>query len=240
MTNKLIFESEIPLYIQLKEILSAQIRSGIIKSGEKIMTEMELTEEYSVSRITARRAVTELVNEGLLTRRQGKGTFAKGQKINERIMENRSFTELVLENGMVPSTKLISISLQPADENDIALLKVTPGDKVLYFQRIRYIDDKPVMIENNFFPKKYSPLIQHDLEKESVYSLLVSEFGVNLLRPTKTIEIAHVTESESKYLNCKKGDPVILVRELIFDENGVPVHRTKQIITGDRFIFEII
>lgn len=231
--------SSTPLYKQLKEDLLAQINAGSLRRGERVPTEMELSERYGVSRVTVRKALTELVDEGRLTRRQGKGTYVNNPKIGENIMENLSFTSVCQRNGMVPGTKLISVAIRPAGEEDVRELGVSSDSRILYLHRLRYADGVPVVLEENFFTERFCPLIREDLEHESIYALLTSRFGITRLRPSKSIEIARATEWEASQLGVKKRTPVLLVRELMFEEPDVPVHRTRQIVLGDRFKYEI-
>ncbi len=108
--------SPLPRYFQLKEIMRERIRSGEWKPGELIPSERELSEKYGISRMTARQAITELVNEGLFYREQGKGTFVSQRKITQQLIHLTGFTEDIRARGQRPGTKVLSATMHPADE----------------------------------------------------------------------------------------------------------------------------
>lgn len=239
-TEELQHESPVPLYAQLSDIIIDQIKSKMLQPGERIPTERELSETYHVSRITVRRTLSDLVELGYLYKQQGKGTFVHQPKIEDNVLENKSFSSLVLSNGMKPSTKVLAVALQYPSPVDMHLLEVDDKSKILFIHRVRYMNDRPVMLEKNYLAPKYTSLIHEDLDRCSLYELLTSKFQITALRPEKSIEISYATEYEATCLQCKKNDPVILVRELIRDQDGVPVHHTKQIVTGNHFSYKII
>src|ERR1700681_3065055 len=106
----------LPRYYQLKEIMREKIRLGEWKPGDLIPSERELGEQYGISRMTARQAITELVNEGLFYREQGKGTFVSRHKITQQLIHLTGFTEDISARGQHPSTKVISATMHLADE----------------------------------------------------------------------------------------------------------------------------
>lgn len=172
-------------------------------------------------------------------KKQGKGTFVQHKKIGENISSNLSFYSVCISNGMVPYNKLITIALQPAVNADISALHLEPGSKVLYISRVLYADGIPVIYDKLYLKDLYSDLLKENLENISVYSLLYEKFGVVLKHSHKIIELAFANEEEANLLNIKKGDPVLLMNETVFDNFEQPVHRTKQIILGDRFKYEV-
>src|SRR5258708_39864193 len=109
--------SPLPRYYQLKEIIRERIRSGEWKPGELIPSERELSEQYKISRMTARQAITELVNEGMFYREQGKGTFVSRHKITQQLIRLTGFTEDIKTRGQRPGTKVLSAQMSPADED---------------------------------------------------------------------------------------------------------------------------
>jgi GntR family transcriptional regulator len=231
--------SATPLYSQLKEVLLENIQSGELKGGAKLPTETELCDLYKVSRNTVRTAIDELSKEGYLIKKQGKGTFVQHKKIGENISSNLSFSSVCISNGMKPSNQLITVALQPATEADIKALNIKPGSKVLYIARVLYADGIPVIYDKLYINEIYSDLIKENLNNVSIYSLLYQKYGVVMKHSHKTIELAYANEEEAALLNTKKGDPVLLMNETVFDSLGNPVHRTKQIILGDRFKYVV-
>lgn len=101
--NELDPQSIVPLYKQLKDLLLQEIKEGIYKANQKIPTELELSEKYQISRMTVRKALAELVEEGVLAKKQGKGTFVQEEKMTEDLSSPNSFTNLCKRNGKVLS-----------------------------------------------------------------------------------------------------------------------------------------
>lgn len=239
MSASLSPDSAVPLYTQLKEEILLQIEQEILKGGDKLPSENELCAIYKVGRNTVRAAVKELTEEGFLIKKQGKGTFVQHKKIGENITSNMSFSSVCMNNNMVPSNKLITVALQQAAPEDTAQLRLTEGDKIIYLARVLYANGKPVIYDRLFIHPKYSSIITENLENTSFYSTLTKKFGVIPTRSHKIIELAKATDEEANYLGIKKGEPVLLMNETVYDEKDEPIHRTKQIILGDRFKYEV-
>src|SRR5690348_17809161 len=122
--NTIFRNSPVPRYHQLKEILRERVRSGEWQPGDLIPSERELSESYSISRMTARQAITDLVNEGVFYREQGKGTFVSRNKITQQLMRLTGFTEDMSARGQHPSTQVLSAQVCPADEQVAEHLRV--------------------------------------------------------------------------------------------------------------------
>src|SRR5258708_38361115 len=156
--------SPLPRYYQLKEIMKERIRSGEWKPGDLIPSERELGETYGISRMTARQAITDLVNEGLFYREQGKGTFVSRNKITQQLIRLTGFTEDIRARGQQPSTKVLSAQLTPANEVTAERLRIQTGQIVFYLQRLRLADGEPLAIESSQLSfKGCEKLLEEDL-----------------------------------------------------------------------------
>src|SRR5436189_188641 len=177
--------SPLPRYYQLKEIMRERVQSDEWKPGDLIPSERELSEKYGISRMTARQAITELVNEGLFYREQGKGTFVSQRKITQQLIRLTGFTEDIKARGQKPGTKVISAQMFPADETTAEKLSIDPGTLIFRLQRLRLADDEPLAIELsqiNF--KGCERLLEEDLEQNSLYRLLETKYGITLIEQT--------------------------------------------------------
>src|SRR5215472_9864244 len=158
--------SPVPRYHQLKEILREKIRSGEWKPGDIIPSERELSETYGISRMTARQAITDLVNEGLFYREQGKGTFVSQRKITQQLLHLTGFTEDIKARGQRPGTKVLSAETIPADEGTAEKLRIDPGTSVFRLRRLRIADGSPLAIElSQLHFKGCERLLEEDLEQ---------------------------------------------------------------------------
>lgn len=127
--STIVRKSPLPRYYQLKEIMREKIRSGEWKPGDLIPSERELGEQYGISRMTARQAITELVNEGLFYREQGKGTFVSRRKITQQLIHLTGFTEDMKARGQQPGTRVLSAEMRPAEEAVAERLRIKPGSR---------------------------------------------------------------------------------------------------------------
>src|SRR6266480_6637171 len=136
--------SPLPRYYQLKEIMRERIRTGEWKPGDLIPSERELGEKYGISRMTARQAITDLVNEGLFYREQGKGTFVSRHKITQQLIRLTGFTEDIRARGQRPGAKVLSARMVPADETTAERLRIKPGLLICRLNRLRLADEEPL------------------------------------------------------------------------------------------------
>ncbi len=232
-------DSATPLYTQLKKDLLLQIEKRILKRGDKLPSENELCAIYHVGRNTVRAAIKELTEEGFLVKKQGKGTFVQQPKISENTTSNMSFTSVCRHNNMIPSNKLIKVAIQQASPKDLEQLCLKEGAKVVYLARVLYANEEPVIYDQLFIHPKYSSIIAEDLDNTSFYDTLSRLFHIVPVRAHKIIELVKASEEDAICLGIKKGSPVLLMNETVYDKNDEPIHRTKQIILGDRFKYEV-
>ncbi|MDQ6595156.1 GntR family transcriptional regulator [Bacillus salipaludis] len=233
-------DNQIPLYIQLKESIRSSILNGQLKFGDQIPTELELSEEYKISRITVRKAILDLVEEGYLVKKQGKGTFVNKRKIERKIVHFLSFTDACKANGMKASSKVFKKEIIQPTPKDKERLQLDEGDALLFIQRVRYADESPIMIENNYFSyKDFHSLLNENLD-DSVYKILEEKLNVKPDRAGElTLEIVRATEEEVNLLHTSSGEPLFYMETTVYDENDRPVHIGKQYILGDSYKYNL-
>ncbi len=229
--------SSSPLYHQLMQRIADDIEKGNYPIGSRIPPEHELEETYNVSRVTVRRALAELTSEGLLERKQGKGTFVSTPRISQDLKSIHSFHDSCRMNGVKPGTWVVHVLEITADTPDIQELNLREGDHVIETVRIRTADGLPVALEKNHFSMAYSYLENENLGG-SLYNVL-KEYGVEPKQATHDISMTYATESQAKLLNAEPGIPLIRLREVVYDQKGRPLHNSLQLIRGDRFVFRI-
>lgn len=230
-------KSQSPLYQQLMTRLKNDIMAGVYPSGARIPSEQLLCETYGVSRVTVRKAMLDLVQEGLLIRRQGKGTFVADERIQRDLKQITSFSEACRQTGHTVTTKVVSAMLEEATQEDREKLGVPEGSKVVEITRVRLCDGEPVMLEVNRFPERYAFLIA-ERPDGSLYEILQRR-GIIPSTATHDISLGHATPTASKYLNTAAGDALLLLDEYVLDQQGEPLHLSRQWIRGDKFTFRI-
>lgn len=233
--------SVIPLYQQLSDDIKAQIHDGRLKAGDRLMTEAELSQQYEVSRITVRKAIELLVDEGYVMRKQGIGTFIAEKKLRRVVDSNnlvRSFTETSRMNGQEPSSELLSVEWILPEGSVQHHLHVDEEEKVLKIVRLRKIDGVPVMVETNYYPKRMEFLLQANLTG-STYEIF-HQHGLIPSHAVRTIQICYATLEEARLLGVKENQPLLLQLEETTDQNHQILHYSKVIVNSQHYRLTVI
>ena len=227
--------SIVPLYKQLKDLILKEIEEGRLKPNQKIPTELELSERYQISRMTVRKSLAQLVDEGILAKKQGKGTFVQAPKMTEDLSSPNSFTNLCKRNGKVPGGRTLKFILEEATDRDMKELKLEPGEQVIRVERLRLADNMPVMLENLYFPGHLKNILVENLDDTSLYQILHDKYGLVTGNSVMEFEISEANSYEAALMEIRAGSPLLLVREIVYDQYGQPLHRTKSLLRGDKF-----
>lgn len=229
----------IPLYYQLKEILVGYLET--LNDGDLIPTEVELCEHFDISRPTVRQAINELVNEGHIIRRKGKGSFASRQKINQDfLVVLESFKTEMQEKGFKYDTKLLSSGIKEAPAHAAEIFGINPGDDIVSVSRLRSINNEPVVLVNTWLPAhRLSGIIEYDLEKESLYDLMEREFNCAPVKTKRYLEARLAGEYEAGALQIKPGAALQFIETIGFDEKQMPVEFSLAYYRGDRNRFSL-
>ncbi|HCR44078.1 MAG TPA: GntR family transcriptional regulator [Ruminococcaceae bacterium] len=239
MPRPLNSESQKPLYQQLIEEVKRKIKSGEFTQGDKIPSEPEFMKTYEVSRITVRKAIEELVTEGYLTKKQGKGTFVNKPKIKRKIENIMSFRNACLACNMEPGYKLIERKLIKPSSDEIDFLNHGSNEKIIYTKRILTADGDPIMLENNYFPLNGFEFMLNENLEGSLYTLLKNK-GINPIHSEScTLELVSATAFTAKLLNVPAGEPLFYMIAHIKDSKNNPIHIGRQYIVGSRYLFNI-
>ncbi|HET7657334.1 MAG TPA: GntR family transcriptional regulator [Bacillales bacterium] len=230
--------SFIPLYYQLEEILKEKIESGNWSSGDKIASEHELMKQYKVSRNTVKKALDDLVREGLLERIQGKGTFVSKPKIEQSLTGFYSFSKVLKEKGMNPEDIIISIKEVEAKSSIARQLDIREGEFVHELKRLRCANGEPIIFETSYIPKSFVPdLHPEQLDQVSLYDFMEEEYGIIVSKAKEIFEPVLLRDYESHYLKVEDGLPALLLDRVAYNVEGKPVEFCRSIVRGDRCRF---
>ena len=235
--KKLQSDSSSPLYHQLMQRLSEDIEKGKYPVGARIPPEHELEAVYQVSRVTVRRALAELTSEGLLEKKQGKGTFVSTPRISQDLKNIHSFHDACKQNGFRPGTRVIHVKETDAEKQDVEELGLREGARIIETLRVRTADSVPVVLEKNHFSMAYSYLENENLAG-SLY-LILRDYGIEPKQAVHDVSMTFATESQAKLLAIDAGAPLMRLHEIVYDQKGRPLHSSIQLIRGDRFVFRI-
>jgi GntR family transcriptional regulator len=202
-----------PLYTQVYEYLAERIFSGILPPDTKL-SERELSRELEISRMTARRALTELVNEGLLIRRHGAGTFVAKPKATYAPEELVSFSEALRSRGIGVTSQLLEFSVVPAGQRLASVLRLDLGTALYCVVRLRLANRVPSILERCYLPQERFPDLQeYDLERTSIHDILEQVYGVRPGHIDQTIEAVTASEILSRQLRIDEGFPLLLITQ---------------------------
>lgn len=229
-----------PLYQQVKDDIKDDIEHGVYQANDRIPSETELSETYEVSRITIRRAIEELVGEGYLTKRQGKGTFVNPPKLARKLLQPsvvQSFTDTCLECGRLAGAHVIAVTPVKATPDECELLGLKVGSELVRLRRVRTADGVPVMVEDLLLPlPRHGYLLREDLEDVSINDVLERRVGVRCSAGRgRTLEMVRADAGLSELLSVSRGEPLFLVSGLMLDGTGAPLMVERQHIVASLF-----
>jgi GntR family transcriptional regulator len=235
------YNSSVPLYAQIVELIQRDIETGVFNQTGRLPTEGELAEQYQVSRITIRRAVDELVGQKLVEKKQGKGTFLCAPKMTRRVDSGPiSFTEMCAANGLSAHAKILEAGIVAPDSAEIReTLALKAGEPAVRIRRLRYAGERPLVLEDNFYPLEYACLLSIDLEKDSTYRYLREEKGIELQRTSMRLTIVRADSKLAKLLQVPKNAPQLEMKGRVVRLDGQTVHSSYQVGYGEDFEFII-
>jgi GntR family transcriptional regulator len=229
----------IPLHYQLREILKGEINSGRWRVGAQLPSERELCEKFDLSRTTVREAIDALVNDGLLRRERGRGTFVAEPKILEGLLQTPTgFTDSMHQQGYNVVTKVLSMEIGAPPPSVIRELRLDPDEKVTIIERLRFVLDEPILLVTSYVPVKLAPdLINEDLSTNSLYQLLIKKYNLTPYRAKRYMESVAAIDLEARHLQIRTGAPLMLIESTAYLQDGTPLEYFKARHRGDRTRF---
>lgn len=225
--------SPIPVYYQLKEMIKEKITRGTWKVGQCIASERELTEAYGVSRMTVRQALGELVQEGLLVREKGKGTFVCEPKVKQEDM--MSFSDIIKKAGRSLITRVLAFEvINTPDE----LADTFNVDKIYKINRLRLVDGEAVANEVVYIPCEYCGFVTKEDLEGSLFKLLEEKGYV--IESTESALASVIMDEELKNLfNVDKQVPLLKSHNAALNSEGEIIYVEDAIYRSDKYVLEI-
>ena len=229
-------QSSVPIFVQVKAVIDAALESGDLPPHRRIPSERELSIAFGVSRMTIRQALLEMIGEGSLYTRSGKGTYVAERKIKQPLQQLTSFTQDMAARGLRPSSRLLGADLLPAPIELAHALAIQPGSELVRIHRLRLADEQPLAIEASHLPHARCPgLLENDLEQHSLYQLLHDRYGLELASAKQTIEAATPTDAERELLQMPRGVPVLRIHRFTSTRDGLVCEFVQSAYRGDRY-----
>jgi GntR family transcriptional regulator len=236
------FNSPIPRYLQISNWLEEMIRKGRYGVGERLPSESSLAEICGVNRNTLRQAISELVAKGLISKKNGIGSFisARDPSPVKYILQNiSSFTDDMLSMGITPETKILSQKVVEADTELAEKLMLGGDSRVILTKRLRLGNGIPLVIERSYLPYgEYRSLLGMKLTG-SLYHILTENFGTELHRSIQTFRAVALTQEDAKLLDVPPESPGIFLESIIYDSKNVAVEVMHAHHRGDKYVFQV-
>lgn len=245
MSAQTLKDSPLLLYQQVAGDLRSSIENDVYHEGHRIPSEAELSQLYSVSRITVRKAIEQLVDEGLLVKRQGKGTFVQPRRRERVILDDRSseingFSVSCRKNGFVPGAQLLRREVVSVPEGEREFF----GDEVeelIAIDRIRTADGSPIMVEYNLFPRAGLEFLETELLGDaSLFKLIRERTDRRAFRGSEqSLGIQLANDELAKLLEVPLAEPLFNLRGRYRDQFNKPLYVGQQYIIGSRYTFSM-
>lgn len=225
-----------PRYYEIEQQL--RLRIDELSSGDPLPSDAELSRTFGVSRMTVRQAFQALVQEGLVERQPGKGTFVADKQTRRQATVILGFTKETRRKGRVPSSRVMGAGLRPASAVEAEALGIDEGDEVVSLERVRLADDVPVVLESTVLKGHCRGVLSKDLAAGSLHQAL-REQGVFLARGRARILADRANEAEAELLDIDEGDPLLVECVLIYDENEAPIEFTDSRYAAERYELDV-
>ena len=226
-----------PAYLQLVNILRRQIASGGFRPGSRLPSEAQLKNKYGVSPMTVRRAINVLIDQGVVSTSQGKGTFVRPLDLRMFTFQLEELQHL-FQNKDQTAIKLLQVRLNSADERTAEKLSIHPGDRVIFISRLIFKDDKPVILHREYLiydPTR--PIVESEMEVTTLQGLLMGNGQSDFKKGTFTIHAAILNDEESSLLKVPAASPAFLLEHVFFDFDDREVSWGQFLCPGDHLQF---
>jgi GntR family transcriptional regulator len=230
--------SHVPVYKQIEELLRGAIRTGRLRPYSRVWSERRISETFNVSRMTARKAMTNLIQEGYLFTQKGKGTFVSDSKINQPVLTIRTFYDEMRALGLDPSSRLLEYGQCAADGVIGKDLDADPGQQILKIRRLMFGDATPYCIETKCIISDQCKLLKESAgREEEMLDVLSGRCYRCVTRFDIFIECTVLTVDESRLLGLQQVIPAFCVKRYAYNSNGQKISFTKSIYRGDLYRF---
>lgn len=223
-----------PRYVTIEQALRTRVAA--LDPHAPLPSDSQLCDEFGVSRMTARGAVQRLVQDGLVYRVPGRGTFVAPDRANRSVSRVLSFTEEMRRRGREPSSRIVEQARRAATPDETRRLGVA---EVCVLRRVRYADGEPLAVETSRFPAaRAGDVFEQDLEHVSLFTALAGTGHV----PTAGRAVIHAeaaTAEDAKLLGVRRGDPLLVEQRLIHDQHGAPIELTESRYVAARYGLDV-
>ncbi len=221
-----------PRYFEIEQALRSRISS--LQAHDALPSDAELCTEFGVSRMTARAAVQNLVNDGLVYRISGSGTFVAPPLVDRQLSNLRGFSAEMKARGLEPSSVVLEAKVKKVSPTEVKALDIEPGSEIVRIRRIRRADNQPLVLETTTLTRDCMGVLEADLATGSLHEALLEQ-GLLPTSGTSLVTAVLANAEDAKHLSVKSGSPLLVEQRLILDPKGRPIEWTESRYVPERY-----
>lgn len=228
----------VPHYVRIRETLREMIAAGEVERGQKLPSENELAAQYGVSRMTVRQGISDLIDDGLVYRRHGVGTFITLPHVERDHTRLTDFFENSNIKGVQTRASILNIEINPVDSKIAKALSLEKGELIIHIKSIRFANDVPVTLHDAYIPHKlFAELIKDDLNSLEIQHLwsLFENLGVRVKNAVQRVEAKGAVQEIARLMQINIGAPILYKERTVFADDGTPVEFTYCYNRGDMY-----
>lgn len=230
-------ETLVPLHERVRQQLTGDVVAGVYPRGARLPSERELCTRLCVSRVTLRRALAGLADDGLLAPSHGRGWYVAAERVGEPANVLMSFSAMAQAQRLTPSSRVLAQRVRPADLDEAHQMGVAPGAEIVDLRRLRMLDGLPVALDRSRVPLAMAPdLADGDFAKGSLYAAL-TDAGVAPQRADYSVEALPAEPDQADLLDLEVGQPLLVTHQVTFAADSRVIELGNIIYRGDRYRF---
>ncbi|MGC2478081.1 MAG: GntR family transcriptional regulator [Candidatus Sulfotelmatobacter sp.] len=233
--------SYVPYYMQIVDQVRDLIKKRRLNQGQTFCSEGEMADALGISKMPVRQAFQKLRSEGLLIIAKGKRPVVGSGRVPWNFQQLRGFSEEMRRRGLVPSARVLSLSLENPDLEVAQALKLSPGEKVYQARRLRFINGEPVAVVTSFLPARiFGGIEKQDLENQSLYAVFERVYKRELQWAEEIIGAMIAGAEEAEVLQTSPGSALLVIRETTYDLQSVAIEYSLSLLRADRYTASVI
>lgn len=232
-------DGSMPLYLQLEDCIKQEIRAGYWKPGDRIASERELMQIARVSRATVRQTLSSLVQQGILDRKHGRGTFVTRPKFEQPVQVAFSFSDQIRALGLAMHDQILKQEVIQTPPDLAKEYGLPANEPVIHLLRLRLLEDVPLMVNQSYIVHRFCPDLLDNRLDGSLYRLLTEKYQLPLLRSTDVLEAAPADGMIARYLAIPRGEPIMSTARLAYTRDDALLHVGLTYIRGDMCRFRV-
>ncbi len=226
-----------PIYKQIQDWMREKITSGEWPEYYQLKSEIDLAAELGINRGTLRNAIRQLIDEALLVRIHGKGTFVAANAVQQSLADSlTTFSESLNAQNIPFETQVRALRVITADASITTLLNLRPDDDVFYLERVRTVKSQPIIFLKNYLPYRlYHGIEQVDFVHNQLFKVMEQRFNLQIDWGRRYFEARVADEEVAGALNVAPGDPIMYAKQIVYQADGTPLEMSDIWFVGSYF-----